>query len=90
MLQSWGFVEEMCEAVGDQDNIDRRWKHEARLADVLIASLVLGDALKNPEPRTLSTDGINSFLSIGVTPADCSSILAEAEEQIRQIHEALA
>jgi HD-like signal output (HDOD) protein len=90
VLQSWGFVEEMCEAVGDQDNIDRRWKHEARLADVLIASLVLSDALKNPEPRTLSTDGINSFLSIGVTPADCTSILAEAEEQIRQIHEALA
>jgi len=90
VLQSWGFVEEMCEAVGDQDDIDRRWKHEAGLVDVLIASLVLSDALKMPEPRTPGTEGINAFLSIGVTPADCSAILAEAEEQIRQIHEALA
>jgi HD-like signal output (HDOD) protein len=90
VLQSWGFVEEMCEAVGDQDDIDRRWKHEARLVDVLIASLVLSDALKMPAPRSLGTDGINAFLSIGVTPTDCNAILAEAEEEIRQIHEALA
>jgi HD-like signal output (HDOD) protein len=90
VLQSWGFVEEMCEAVGDQDDIDRRWKHEARLVDVLIASLVLSDALKMPEPRTPGTEGINAFLSIGLTPIECNAILAEADEQIRQIHEALA
>src|SRR5580698_7874376 len=90
VLQSWGFVEEMCEAVGDQHDVDRRWKHEARLVDVLIASLVLADALQMPAPRTLGTDGINAFLRIGVTPADCNAILAAAEEEIRQIHEALA
>jgi HD-like signal output (HDOD) protein len=90
VLQSWGFADELCEAVGDQDDVDRRWKHEASLVDVLIASLVLADALKTPEPRTLGTAGINAFLSIGVTPAECSAILNQAEEQIRQIHEALA
>jgi HD-like signal output (HDOD) protein len=90
VLQSWGFVEEMCEAVGEQDDLDRRWKHEARLVDVLIASLVLADAINMPEPRKLGTGGINAFLSIGLTPADCNAILAEAEAQIRQIHEALA
>jgi HD-like signal output (HDOD) protein len=89
VLQSWGFAEEMCEAVGDQDDIERRWKHEAKLVDVLIASLVLADALKRPEPRTLGTEGINAFLSIAVTPADCSAILNQADEQIRLIHEAL-
>ena len=77
VLQSWGFVEEMCEAVGDQDDIDRRWKHEARLVDVLIASLVLADALNMPEPRTPGTEGINAFLSIGVTPADCLNCRAK-------------
>jgi HD-like signal output (HDOD) protein len=90
VLQSWGFAEEMCDAVGDQDDIDRRWKHEASLVDVLIASLVLAEAQKMPEPRNLSIEGVNAFLSIGVTPADCSAILRQAEEQIRQIHEALA
>jgi HD-like signal output (HDOD) protein len=89
VLQSWGFDEQMCEAVGDQGEIDRRWKHEATLTDVLIASIVLADALKTPEPRVLGTEGINAFLSIGVTPADCTVILAQGEEQIRLVHEAL-
>jgi HD-like signal output (HDOD) protein len=90
VLQSWGFSEEMCDAVGDQDDIDRRWKHEASLVDVLIASLVLAEAQKTPEPRNLSIQGVNAFVSIGVTPADCGAILLQADEQIRQIHEALA
>lgn len=90
VLQSWGFAEEMCEAVGDQDDVDRRWKHEARLVDVLIASLVLSDARKAPEPRNFATAGINAFLSIGLTPADCSAILQQTDEEIRLIHEALA
>ena len=90
VLLSWGFADEMCEAVGDQGDLERRWKHEARLVDVLIASLVLADALKTPEPRVIGTDGINAFLSVGVTPADCAAILADAEAQIRKVHEALA
>jgi HD-like signal output (HDOD) protein len=90
VLLSWGFADEMCEAVGDQGDVDRRWKHEARLVDVLIASLVLADALKTPEPRIIGTDGINAFMSIGLTSADCTAILAAADAQIREVHEALA
>jgi hypothetical protein len=80
----------MCEAVGDLNDVERRWKHEARLVDVLIASLVLSDARNTPEPREFATEGIHAFLSIGVTPADCSAILERADEEIRLIHEALA
>jgi HD-like signal output (HDOD) protein len=90
VLQSWGFAEEMCEAVGDQDDVERRWKHEAGLVDALIVSLVLADARKMPEPREIATDGVHAFLSIGVTAADCSAILNRAEEEIHLIHEALA
>jgi hypothetical protein len=50
----------------------------------------LSDARKTPEPRNFATEGINAFLSIGVTPADCSTILQRADEEIRLIHEALA
>src|SRR5258707_2039847 len=46
VLQSWGLAEEMCEEVGDEDDLERRWKHEAKVIDVLIASLVVGDAKK--------------------------------------------
>ncbi len=89
VLQSWGFTDEICDAIGDQRDLDRKWKHQATHADVLIASLVLADALKLPEPRTLGTEGINAFLSVGVTPADCDIIIKQAEAQIRLVHEAL-
>jgi HD-like signal output (HDOD) protein len=90
VLESWGFAEEMCDAVGEQAEHERRWKHEAALSDVLIASLMLADALKTPEPRAVATEGINIFLTVAVKAEDCSAILVEAETQISLVHEALA
>ena len=90
VLESWGFAEEMCDAVGEQADRERRWKHEAALSDVLIVSLVLADALKTPEPRVVATEGINAFLTVGVKAQDGPVILSEAEKQIRLVHEALA
>jgi HD-like signal output (HDOD) protein len=90
ILESWGFVEPMCDAVGDQSDFERRWKHSATLTDILIAGIVLADALPLPEPRTIGRQGLNAFMSIGVTPAACNDVLAEAESQIRLVHEALA
>jgi HD-like signal output (HDOD) protein len=90
VLESWGFAEEMCDAVGEQEDHERRWKHEAALSDVLIASLVLADALQTPEPRAVATEGVNAFLTVAVKAEDCSAILSEAERQISLVHEALA
>ncbi len=89
VLENWGFDQALCDAVGEQEDTERRWKHTATLADILIASLVLADTLQQPEPRAIHSDGINAFLSIGVTPTDCTVILSQADEQIRLIHEAL-
>jgi len=90
VLESWGFAEEMCDAVGEQEDHERRWKHEAALSDVLIASLMLADALQTPEPRAVATEGVNAFLTVAVKAEDCSAILSEAERQISLVHEALA
>ena len=90
VLESWGFAEEMCDAVGEQADHERRWKHEAGLSDVLIASLMLADVLKTPERAPAAIEGINAFLTVGVKADDCSAILAEAEKQISLVHEALA
>jgi HD-like signal output (HDOD) protein len=89
VLESWGFADQMCDAVGEQTDHERRWKHEAGLTDVLIASLLLADALQAPEPRTVKTDGISVFLTVRVKAEDCAGILSEAERQIKVVHEAL-
>jgi HD-like signal output (HDOD) protein len=90
VLESWGFAESLCDAVGGQTDYERRWKHEASLTDVLIASLILAEALNAPEPRTVATEGVNAFLTVKIAPQDCGSILTEAERQIRRVHDALA
>ena len=90
VLESWGFAEEMCEAVGEQGDLKRRWKHAAGLADVLIASLILAEALNAPEPRSVATEGTSVFLTVGLKPEDCGAILAEAQQQISLVHQALA
>jgi HD-like signal output (HDOD) protein len=89
VLESWGFAEQMCDAVGEQGDHERRWKHEAGLADVLIASLVLAESLQTPEPRVVAIDGINAFQTVGVAAEDCAAIISEAEQQIRLVREAL-
>jgi HD-like signal output (HDOD) protein len=90
VLESWRFAEQMCDAVGEQGDIERRWKHQAGLSDVLIASLLLADCLQAPEPRVPTTDGVNVFLTVGIKSEDCAAILAEAQRQISLVHEALA
>jgi HD-like signal output (HDOD) protein len=89
VLESWGFAEEMCEAVRDQGDHTRKWKHQAELTDVMIAGIVLADAFRSPEPRRVAMGGINSFQSIGLTEQDCAAILTDAERQIRLVRDAL-
>jgi len=76
--------------VGEQADHERRQKHAAALSDVLIASLVLADALATPEPRVVATEGINAFLTVGVKAQEGPVILSEAETQIRLVRQALA
>jgi HD-like signal output (HDOD) protein len=89
VLESWGFTEEMCEAVADQRDHGRRWKHDAGLTDVLIVALVLADTLATPEPRVVATEGIHSFASIGLNATDCEATIARAARRIALVHEAL-
>jgi HD-like signal output (HDOD) protein len=89
VLESWGFADPLCDAIADQRDYDRRRKHDPGLTDVLIASLVLADARRLPEPRGTTMEGVNAFASMGLSAADCQTILAQVEERIALVHEAL-
>ena len=89
VLESWGFAEEMCEAVGDQRDVERRWRHDATLVDVMIVGVLLADALQTPEPRTFDVNGVHSFASIGLSATDCQATLVRAERRIALVHDAL-
>ncbi|MDP8983892.1 MAG: HDOD domain-containing protein [Pseudomonadota bacterium] len=89
VLENWGFAEEMCEAVANQSEYERKRRHEADLSDVLIVSIVLGETLKMPAPRVVDIEGINAFLTIGLTAEDYAKILTEAEGQLGTLQSSL-
>ena len=89
VLENWQFAEEMAVAIGDQFEYERRWRHDADLTDVLIASIVLADALKSPAPRDIMMEGISAFQTINLTSQDCAAILTHAEYQVGSLHDAL-
>jgi HD-like signal output (HDOD) protein len=89
VLESWGFAEDMCDAVADQRDHTRKRQREAGLTDVLIASLVLARCLRMPEPRDFAVDGISAFASIGMTLQDCQATMLRAERRIALVHDAL-
>jgi HD-like signal output (HDOD) protein len=89
VLESWQFAEALCDAIADQRDYDRRRKHDPGLTDVLIASIVLEDARRLPEPREVAMTGVNAFASMGLTAADCQTILVQVEQRIASVHEAL-
>ena len=66
VLENWGFVEQMCNAVGDQNDHERRWKHDEELSDILIVSVALSAALENPAPRIAMPSGISAFHNLGL------------------------
>jgi HD-like signal output (HDOD) protein len=89
VLENWGFAEEMCEAVAAQCDFERVHEDHADLTDVLIVSIVLGEAMRGPSPRVLDTSGVAAFTAIGLSESDCGEILEQAEEQVEALRDAL-
>ncbi len=89
VLENWGFAEEMCEAVGDQDDYERRWKHDGELSDVLIVAVALAGAMKNPSAPRVPVQDISAFQHIRLGEQDCAAILAAAKRHLGSLHDAL-
>jgi len=89
VLENWGFADAMAEAVGLQGDYEHGRKHVPDLTDVLIAAVVLAQALKEPEPRAVDMIGIHAFHRLGLTAEDCAAILKHAEYQLGSLHEVL-
>lgn len=89
VLESWGFSEEMCNAVAEQSDLERRWQREPGLTDVLIVSLILAEARSRPEALQVMMEGINAFTSLGLKATDCEATMLRAERRIAVVYDAL-
>ncbi len=89
VLENWGFAEKMCDAVGNQDDHERRWMHDEELSNILIVSVALAAVLRNPGPSMVPVGQISAFQHLGLTNEDCAAILAQAKQHLGSLHDAL-
>jgi HD-like signal output (HDOD) protein len=89
ILENWGFTEQMAEAVGEQNERDRKHRHEPDLTDVVVAAVALGEVLKMPEPRSIDPNEVASLVALRLTPEECLKVLKHAEYQLGSLQEAL-
>ena len=89
VLENWGFAEEMCNAVGEQDDHQRRWIHNGELSDILIVSVALASAFKQSASQTVPMDSVSAFQHLGLTDQDCAAILARAKDHLGSLRDAL-
>lgn len=90
VLENWGFVQEMVEAVASQSDYQRKSKRAPDLTDVLIAGIVLADILRGQKHDELSRcSEVGAFATLGLAPKDCIPILKHTRHQLASLHDSL-
>jgi HD-like signal output (HDOD) protein len=88
VLENWGFAEQMCAAVGDQNDYERRWVRGGELSDILVVATVLAEGMKQPT-APISATGISAFQHLRLSQTDCAAILEQAKRHLGSLHDAL-
>ncbi|MGB6310085.1 MAG: HDOD domain-containing protein [Steroidobacteraceae bacterium] len=89
VLENWGFAEEMCNAVGEQDDRERRKVRGNELSDVLAVGVAIAGTLKNPASTPKVVSEVSAFQHVGLTAEDCAAVLAQAKQHLGSLHDAL-
>jgi len=89
VLETWGFAAEMCDAVGDQLDYERKSRGGADLTDVLIAGIVLADVLGDKEYDFSRCASVPAFAALALAKDDCIAILKHTRDELGTLHDAL-
>jgi len=89
VLEKWGFEAVMCEAIGSQNDHERKSKRAPDITDVLIASVALADALLEHKGDLARCSAINAFASLGLGPDDLTAILKHTEHTLGSLRDTL-
>jgi HD-like signal output (HDOD) protein len=88
VLKNWQMDEAVCEAVGDQADVNIVRVGPPTLTDVLIASIRLANRMQNSyDTATLNAGG--AFVRLDLTVETCRSLIAQASEETRALQRAL-
>jgi HD-like signal output (HDOD) protein len=87
VLKNWRMSEEVCEAVGAQDEVGVARTGSATLTDVLIIGIRLANRMKHHHDVSLSAGGVLARLNLSIE--ECHSLVDEAAADVRALERAL-
>jgi HD-like signal output (HDOD) protein len=88
VLKNWGMSQEVCEAVGAQEEVDVVRTGNATLTDVLITGIRLANRMKHyQDAASLSAGGVLARLNLSIE--ECLSLVDEAATDVRALERAL-
>ncbi len=89
VMEKWGFEPVMCEAVGNQNDYQRKSKRRADITDVLIASVILGDALLARQGDLARCAGVHAFAALELRDEELRAVLTHTELVLDSLRDAL-
>jgi HD-like signal output (HDOD) protein len=90
VLTKWGFEAGICEAVGSQNDHQRQSARAADITDVLIAGVLLAEALLDHNGDLGRCEGVTAVDRLGLGPAQLQDVLKHTELSLDSLREALA
>ncbi len=89
VMEKWGFEVVMCEAVGRQHDYQRQSKRAPDITDVLIASVILADALLVRQGDLARCTDVNAFAALRLREEELRAILRHTELTLESLRDSL-
>ena len=88
IIENWGFQEQIAEAVGEHENIDRV-AGSPDLTDVLTVATMMAAFVGQEADFELNMQGVRAFARLGFDNEKCSAIMRHCDDEIAALRTAL-
>ncbi|HEX4151913.1 MAG TPA: HDOD domain-containing protein [Steroidobacteraceae bacterium] len=89
VLEKWGFEEILCEAVASQRDYGRVSKRAADITDIVIASVVLAEALLESDGDLARCADVTAFERLGLGPKELEATLMNTQYRLGSLRDTL-
>ena len=89
VMVKWGFEPVMCEAIGNQHDYTRKSRGEPDITDVVVASVLLAEALLERSGDLAKCAGVNAFASLKLSSDDLTAILKHTALSLQSVRDSL-
>ena len=89
IAQNWGLPDEICDAIGDQDQLDRHDAGARDLTDVLSVAVRAAAFMGRRDELEIALGALPQFRRLGLGPESLHEAMAQAAGEVQQLQAAL-